>query len=422
MLPGIQHLQTHDVSTVQNYMDAACCSLSRQESREHHVAVRLGSRLIQSRAHGPILQLTPSPPSGDSVPVASGNQDLIIGTHSEGAVTIFVLEAIADLRSRVLVSALLRMSGLIAMGLVAAVIMNIVLIQMVTRPLQTLVEKVRAVGRGEFPTGQPDFGNTEMNYLSAEINAMSETLAAVAHERTQRLRKARQIQEHLLPGDLTIPGITLGQLYLPAEQVGGDYFDILPLSDGQWLICLADATGHGVPAAMSAAMLKTCLLESTTRATSPAQILHEMNRTFMKVNLPGDFASLILVKLDLPGQQLIYANAGHAPTWFLDPGSSPQALSATGTLLGIIEDNRWPERTLKLPLHSRLALSTDGIPERFSPAGEMFGNDRLLRELVTFPDCPVNELTARIGQGALSHRGAQPQLDDMTLLVFDIRL
>ena len=196
------------------------------------------------------------------------------------------------------------------------------------------------------------------------------------------MKKARDIQQNLLPHDVEIPGVNIAITYNPAEELGGDYLDILPQGKDRWLVCVADATGHGVPAAMSAAMLKTLLLQASERSDSPAEILSEMNRVFMQVQIFGDFASLILIEIDFAAQTIGYANAGHDPAWLIDAAGEVQELEATGTLLGIDEDATWEEEFGALAEGTRLAISTDGITETFGAHDEMFSKERLLSTLL----------------------------------------
>ena len=265
------------------------------------------------------------------------------------------------------------MWALVLIGLIGAVIVNIVLVRMVSRPLNVLVTKVREVGTGNFSSTLGSFGSTELNFLSTEINAMSDALESSQRERKIRLNKARKIQENLLPQNhRDISGMEMGNLYVPAEEVGGDFYDVLPCGDDQWLICVADATDHGVPAAMSAAMLKTLLLQAMESTTSPSEMLAIMNGPFMKVHLDGDFASIILVYIDLTNQKLVYANAGHDPAWLVEPNGEVIELSATGTLLGIDCDAKWDDVEKRIGPGWRLAIATDGITETFSSNQESF--------------------------------------------------
>jgi len=248
---------------------------------------------------------------------------------------------------------------------------------------------------------------------------MSDSLATSERDRTLRLQKARDIQQNLLPHNVEIPGVNIAITYKPAEEVGGDYLDILPLSNDRWLVCVADATGHGVPAAMSAAMLKTLLLQASERLVSPAEILCEMNRIFMQVHIFGDFASVILLTIDLDKQNINYANAGHDPAWLIDGYGNPRELTATGTLLGIDEDATWEEETIKLTANCRLAVSTDGITETFGPDDSMFSKSRLLEALLCYQNQSLADTNAHARKMVDTHRSTGEQTDDVTLLLME---
>lgn len=426
LLPGILHLQPHGLQAIQTYVDDVCGRMENAESPNHHIAVDLHGTLIQAHAHhrqsDELVAAMKKAAENDQQRVRSAENDLVVGIQTQGNATVIVSENVSRIRSQVFSDVMRRMWSLALMGLVAATMVNLMLVRMVSRPLQSLVSKVREVGQGSFETQLASFGSAELDYLSAEINAMSDALKASERERKSRLDKARLIQENLLPDDIEVPGVNVGMIYTPAEEVGGDYFDILPHGENGWLICIADATDHGVPAAMTAAMLKTLLLQTKELATSPAEILLQMNRTFMDVNLYGDFASIILLRLDLDTQHLTFANAGHDPAWLIESEGKVHELMATGTLLGIDEDTDWEDETIELSENCRLALSTDGITETFNSDENQFGKQRLLDLLLEHACLPASQTAKLIHENVNEFRGEQTQSDDVTLLLLDFVL
>ena len=424
LLPSILHLRTHGSDGVQAYLDDVCEAMGDTDSHSHHIAVELDGQLFQAQAHD-----CRKCEMGSTMKLATANsdwrfqiegQEFLVGMESHGGISVLVAQDVSNVASTVFFDLMLRMSGLMLMGLVAALIMNFTLIRLVSQPLGELVKQVREIGSGNFDVHLNGFGNTELDFLSSEVKTMSTQLAASEQERKIRLNKARRIQENLLPDDINTAGLEISTIYWPAEEVGGDYFDILPHGENAWLICVADAMGHGVPAAMSAAMLKTLLLQSKDHSESPAELLREMNRVFMEVIPYGDFASIILLRIDLNTGHLVYANAGHDPAWLVDANSEVRELLATGTLLGIIENDSWEECELVLGEFSRLAISTDGITEAFNADDQQFGRGRLLDELVNSLGSLASESSAEIGRLVRQHRGEEKQTDDVTLLLIDI--
>ena len=421
LLPSVLHLRTHGLATVQTYVNDVCGRMEESDSPSHHIAVQVDGELIQAHSHlrasVNFVEAMKEAANSPQKRVQTQDNDLIVGAVSQGGTFVFVSEDVTQIRAQVFWDETRRMWALVLMGLLAAVIVNFVLVRMVSRPLQILVGKVQEVRGGFFSTQIGTLGSREFDYLATEINSMSDALAASKTSRDFRLDKARQIQKNLLPEDVGIPDLDVGTIYCPAEEVGGDYFDILPHGEQSWLICMADVTGHGVPAAMTAAMLKTLLLQTKGTSESPAEILLKMNRVFMDVNLIGDFASIILVRLDLQAKQLTYANAGHDPAWSIDADGKVHELLSTGTLLGIDENTNWTDEAVEFTDRCRLAISTDGITETFDSDDEQFGKQRLLEVLLTCDLLSASEMASRVQDDVNHFRGSQTQTDDVTLLL-----
>ena len=426
LLPGIIHLCEHSPDAIQTYIDDVCGRMEDRDSPSHHIAVDLDSQLIQAQAHHrasvDLVKAMKLASKTRTQQIDLDGRDLVVGTLSQGNISVFVSEDISKIRWRVLRDEMRRLSGILLLGLVGTAVINGMLVRMVTQPLETLVHKVREVGDGQFTTHLRSFGSAEFDFLADEINQMSEALDLAERARSIRLDKARRIQQNLLPRDPAIPAADVGTLYCPAEAVGGDYFDLLPLQDdGKWLVCMADATDHGVPAAMSAAMLKTLLLQTSDSLDSPARILAHMNRLFMQVNLYGDFATIVLLVVDRKRNRLTYANAGHDPVWLIQPDGVRELL-ATGTLLGIDEETVWEDQVLELSGRDRLAIATDGITETFNARNEMFGKQRLLDLLVAHRQATPQATAQAVLDAVVNYRGDQKQTDDLTMLLLDLTL
>lgn len=236
----------------------------------------------------------------------------------------------------------------------------------------------------------------------------------------RQMAKAREIQEHLLPREVTIPGLRFLHCYQPADDVTGDHFDAIPLSDGTWLLCVADVSGHGVPAAMSAAMLKTLLEHASERETQLNQILAEVSRRFAALSLCGDFVTMVLARWQPQARTLEYASAGHEMAWLLPAsGGAPRELSATGPALAIIEDAKWSTVTVRVAAGDRLLAVSDGITEAFSPEGQQFGRQRLGKLFSECRTLPLSESVKRIQEEVAMHRGGRAPTDDTTILVIE---
>jgi len=212
--------------------------------------------------------------------------------------------------------------------------------------------------------------------------------------------------------------------------VGGDFYDVLKRPDGRWVIALGDVSGHGVPAALGAAMLKTLLNEACREATAPSEILLRLNNGFRHVTLPGDFATMLLVCWDPRDRSLVYASAGHEPGYVVRRGEGDgtvemTTLSSTGIILGIDAEPSWTEGSHQVGVGDLLLFCTDGVVEVFNAEGHQFGRSRLVESVSecirSGPDTPAEKIASVIQRDVRRYRGEADALDDLTLFVARVR-
>jgi hypothetical protein len=194
-------------------------------------------------------------------------------------------------------------------------------------------------------------------------------------------RNARELQQVLVPENLPpLPGFALTSAYRPAAEVGGDFFQIIPNSDGSTLVILGDVSGKGLKAAMAVSLIVGATRMIAEYTTSPAEILAALNRRLYG-RLSGGFATAIALRLDARGSCII-ASAGHPAPFVNDqemeiPGALPLGLTAAATYL---------ESPLKLFVGDHFALYTDGLLEARSRAGELYGFARLATLFASRPN------------------------------------
>ncbi|HXO19316.1 MAG TPA: PP2C family protein-serine/threonine phosphatase [Thermoanaerobaculia bacterium] len=238
----------------------------------------------------------------------------------------------------------------------------------------------------------------------------------------RELETARRIQASILPRELPrVDGLDLAVRYLPAEDVAGDFYDFLP-GPGRGLgVLVADVSGHGVPAALIASMIKVAVAAQAAHAASPGRVLTEMNRIFHG-KLRDQFITAAYVFLDLDAARVTWANAGHPPPLLQGAGGLAE-LGPTGTVMGRLSRAAYGKSSLPLAPGDRLVLFTDGFPEAPSPAGELFGDARLQGFLAEHPGLAPEPLAAallaRIAEwsGTNADRG---RADDLTLVVLQV--
>jgi sigma-B regulation protein RsbU (phosphoserine phosphatase) len=421
LVDGVQELRSQGLPEVQEYINATCRLMqSVQGSPHHYIVVQVGQVVLRSGNAGPkpgrlyaAVRRAAGTPSHQA---RAGRQRLMVAADRLGDVQLYVGENVAGIQRRIRNQILLWLAVIAVLGLVLTAVISLVLIRLVTRPLQELVAAVRHIGQGHLEADIPNIRSSqEMAFLAAAIGNMSTALAEGRRQDQQRIEKARRIQQHLQP-PVTIGADRIAVGYKPAAVVGGDYFDFQLLSEEVILACVADVSGHGVPAAMGAAMLKTLFLAATAESTDPGQVLTRMNSTFTQVALEEDFASIIVVKLDPHRHTLEYASAGHETCYLLRASGHAEALYSTGGLMGLTGGAQWQSRTLPMTGPDRVVLLTDGLSEAMSPEGRLFGRQHVLDLLTAKCQAPLDAVAGSLMAAVEVWCKGRLHRDDITVL------
>ena len=197
----------------------------------------------------------------------------------------------------------------------------------------------------------------------------------------QEFKSARELQQLLIPETLPdVPGFTLTSAYRPDQEVGGDFFQIIPIEGGSTLVILGDVSGKGLKAAMAVSLIVGAIRVLADENPDPAQLLTQLNHS-LHGRLQGGFATCVALRLDPSGRCAI-ASAGH-PAPFLNAAE----LNLPGALpLGLMPAASYEETTLQLSQGDRLALYTDGMLEARNQSGELYGYARLEALFATRPN------------------------------------
>ncbi len=421
LLLGVLQMNDSQNGNVQEYIDAVCQRMREAQSPGHHIAVQSAGGTIQASAHHRASSeiLAAMQKAADSPNRRARYQDteLVVGVFSENGSTVYVSESLDNVRKSVMGNVVRRIVGIAVSALVVGLLVNLILWRVVTHPLEQLVGVVKQIGSGNLGAQSEPFRSVELDYLAGEVNTMSMSLEKADRERKSQMAKARQIQENLLPDEIVAPALTVVPVFQPADDVGGDYYDAFLLNDGSWLVVVADVMGHGVPAAMSAAMLKVLLMQAVDQFTSPAQILESVNRRFASVSLSGDFVTIFLARIATKEGVLDYASAGHEPACLISPTGQVSQLPATGMLLGIDEAGEWKDIRIDSIQGYRLVIVTDGVTETANAEGTMFGKERLAALLSDVRGLPLEQAASRINDVLTRFRGDRPQNDDFTFMM-----
>jgi phosphoserine phosphatase RsbU/P len=424
LVDSVDRLRPQGDQAVQAHIDRVCGQMQESASPGHHIAARIGDRVLQAQSHGrasaEMFAAMEKATRGPNHRAVHAGRAMLVGSESQDDVTIYVSEYEDSIRRTVKSELIGRLIAISLLGLFAAVMVNVILVRAVTRPLNRLVLGVRRIARGETGVRTGEFGTAELQFLANEIDSMSAALDQAEQSRQKQMDKARRIQDNLKPTSRSIGRVTMGFKQQSADEVGGDYFDLFEKPDGSVMLCVADVTGHGFAAAMGAAMLKALTDSASDHSSDPADILAEINRGFARVSLDGDFATVAIAKIDTAAGVILYASAGHETSLLISPDGSAKELRSTGLIIGVDPDAQWRGTQTPYQPGDRLVLFTDGLVEAASPRGVQFGRDRFRDTVIERSLDPMEAFCRNIFDQVLKHTQHGPPLDDMTLLVADL--
>lgn len=238
----------------------------------------------------------------------------------------------------------------------------------------------------------------------------------------RELEIGRKIQQALLPSMLPeLPSFGLSGGWQSAREIGGDFYDAVALSDDSLLLMMADVMGKGVPAALFATHVRGILRGLSVRTEDPAQLLNRLNRLLhAELSSVGMFVTALVVVIDLKNRKVTAASAGHCPPLYIPPGAKDVlALKAQGIPLGILPDTVYHSETVAMGNPGLVFLHTDGLTEACNPAGEMFGQQRLMAWLRdnSLPGRSSTELRGRLLAELNQFRGGNAMADDQSFLL-----
>ncbi len=252
-----------------------------------------------------------------------------------------------------------------------------------------------------------------LGYVAArQILERDQELNAIQKE----LEVARRIQLSILPEKFPQSlNFRVAARYVPMTSVAGDFYDFIVADDRQAGLLIADVSGHGVPAALIASMVKLAATSQRAQAADPSGFLSGMNRALLG-NTQNQFVTAAYVHLDSESQEFRYSAAGHPPMLLLRQGSV-QAVQENGLMLAAFDFAKYSNAAHRLEQGDRLLLYTDGIVEATDAAGNFFGQESLSDLLRATSKLPASEAADRII--ASVEEWAVSQDDDLTVLVCD---
>ena len=295
---------------------------------------------------------------------------------------------------------------------------------LLTIPLENLKGELEGVlqalnkSAGPFDAADEDLAQT----LGAQTGvALHRSRLLEEYAEKQRLQRdldiARSIQQALFPdANPEIAGYEIAGWNRCADQTGGDAYDFIPLTDGRLAIFMADATGHGIGAALVIAQARAMIRAILTVTEDLAEVAARVNDLLAGDIKEGRFVTAFLGVLDPGAHRVEYISAGQGPLLVLT-SAGVEARDATGLPLAVMSRMTFDVERVLLPPGGSFVLLTDGFYETANPAGELYGQDRVVECLQAHTHTPVGGLIDALHDAVRAFCANGPQADDLTAVI-----
>ncbi|RMD96397.1 MAG: HAMP domain-containing protein [Calditrichaeota bacterium] len=312
--------------------------------------------------------------------------------------------------------------AIILVGLISLIILNLTLVKMF-RPMRQLISATKSVAAGNLDTKIEIESKDEIGGLATHFNHMLESL----RENTriwQELEIARRLQQEMLPeGKPHLPGVRIEAISLPATEVGGDFYDFIPLDDNRFALIIGDVSGKG----MSGAIGMSCAISSLRFSVDERQHTDEMltlaNHRLLRDIQRYMFVAVFLGIYDRNQRQIFYTNAGQTMPLLCRNGRVDFLTQSDQDRfpLGIRPNVVFSEQMVQLQPGDLLVCYTDGIVELANGEREPYGFDRFKSSLAKHAHKPLEQIAANVIAEAQAYvAGAQDYNDDITLVLVKI--
>jgi sigma-B regulation protein RsbU (phosphoserine phosphatase) len=244
---------------------------------------------------------------------------------------------------------------------------------------------------------------------------------AIKEKLASELRIAREIQLGILPSDVSSATrgtrLDIDALLEPAQQVGGDLYEVLRTGEDRLVVVVGDVSGKGIPAALFMAVTTTLIRVIAPQLDRPEEILARVNDALVVQNPRGMFVTLSCAVFQPRAMKVTCASMGHPSPVLLRKNTAPSLpFQDTGLVAGIMPNAEIPSHSLDLQVGDTLVFYTDGVTEAFDAKEEQFGERLLLEHLAQTDGQCASEIAAGTLRAVRSHAGNHPQSDDITIL------
>ena len=349
-------------------------------------------------------------------------------TYATANLILSVQEIDAEVRSLVFD---ILLFGLVCVA--ACVALSLGLASKVVSPINVLVEDINAVSQGNLrhESTVPATTSDEIGLLAMAFNRMTRNLRE-ARERERdaeriasELSTAQAIHAKLLPDKLpNLPGIDVYSAYHCAKEVGGDYYDFIPIGDNEHLaFCVADVSGKGIPGSMVMGTTRTILRMMAVNNLSASDVLSKTNSHVARDLKRGMFVTCLYTILNVRTWELTVANAGHNPLLLYRAATQTiEKIRPTGIALGFdkgpLFNKNLQEQKFKLQRGDRVVLYTDGVVESMNEQREEWTDEALDEFTLQHATLPSSDYIRLLLKALEGHQGRAEQHDDITVVTF----
>jgi serine phosphatase RsbU (regulator of sigma subunit) len=388
--------------------------------------------------------LTPPPPDLPySLPWVAVIQTQSWGSDENALFVLFRFQFMSVFRAFAtnfpeLGQAILAALGILALLFLAIEVLSIfvglLLARSITGSIHTLSKGTEHVRNGDFSYKLEVRSNDQLGELAESFNLMTSSIQDLLRQSAEKerleeeLRIARQIQMSLLPKDrVTMPGLSIAALCLPATEVGGDYYDFISIDEKRLALLIADVSGKGTSAALYMAELKGLVLSLSKIYDSPRKLLIEANKILAENLDSRSFITMAYAVIDMHSRQMTFARAGHNPIYQLPAdgnGRRTRVLAPEGLGLALDRSGRFEkllaEECVRLEKGDLFLFFTDGLSEAMNPRADLFGESRLREILEQHSGRSLEDLREKIIDEIFTFAEGEDQHDDMTMVLVKI--
>ncbi len=271
-----------------------------------------------------------------------------------------------------------------------------------------------------------DFDEADLEFLKTLGNQAMTSLenarlfeeALEKQRMEEELNLARKMQQGLLPSKLPqLPGYEIAAVNISSRHVGGDYYDVIPISEGLYGIAIADVSGKGAGAALLMANLQASLRALASGEMQIGEMISRINNFIHQNTALDKFITFFYGQLDTKKNTFTFCNAGHNPPYNVGRDGETVELMVGGIVLGMMPDMTFETETIALKAGDRIVLFTDGITEAMNRQEEEFGEERVKALVQKWPDLSAQELMEKIVSEVKKFSRGAPQADDITQVV-----